>query len=110
MKLIKKTLLILLFSTILVACSEKNEAVYPSYRPLVESVYSSVIIEPVGFYKVYATVNGRIDEIIAEEGDVLKRGDAILTIVDIASNYQKQNAALESVSYTHLTLPTIYSV
>lgn len=77
------------------SCSEKQEAIYPSHQSLCESVYSSVTIEPIGFYKVYVTAPGIIDEIYKKEGDILVKGDTILTIVNDPANYQQQNAALE---------------
>jgi multidrug efflux pump subunit AcrA (membrane-fusion protein) len=93
MKLFKIGCLLFLLGS--VSCRDDKEAVYPQYSTLTESVYSSVIIEPVNLYKVFASTHGIVDEVLASEGDVLKRGDTILRIIDDPSDYQEKNAALE---------------
>ena len=46
--------------------------------------------------EIPSTVSGKVDSVNIKVGDKVSKGDILLSI--------------ESVSYTHLTLPTIYSV
>ena len=42
-------------------------------------------------------------EILVKVGDLIKNNDPLITI-------ESDKSSIETVSYTHLTLPTIYSV
>ena len=86
---------VLMFIVLLNACAQKKESTFPQYLPLTESVYSSVIIEAVDLYKVYAVVPGIIDQLLVKEGDLVQRGDTIFSIINDPSEYQQRNAALE---------------
>lgn len=77
------------------ACTEASEGIHPKVISLTESVYSSVIIEPDSFYKVYAATRGIVDEVMVEEGDLIGIGDPIARIVDDNSKLASENAALE---------------
>jgi len=82
-------------SIIIVRCKNGDEGINPKIIPLTESVYSSVIIEPDSFYKVYAATRGIIDEIMVQEGDLIQKGDSIARIVDDNSILTSKNAQLE---------------
>lgn len=95
MRYLKNVVLTTLFSLILYSCQEADKGIQPEYVPLTESVYSSVIIEPDSFYKVYASTMGIVDQLLVKEGDLIKNGDVILRIVSDNSKLQSDNAALE---------------
>lgn len=78
-----------------VACTESSNGIQPKVISLTESVYSSVIIEPDSFYRVYAAARGIVDEVMVEEGDLIGTGDPIARIVDDNSKLASDNAELE---------------
>jgi len=77
------------------ACTKPVDGVHPEEMPLTESVYSSVIIEPDSFYKVYAATRGIVDEIMVQEGDLIRIGDPIARIVNDNSILASDNAQLD---------------
>lgn len=95
-KLFEKLLLLVLFLT---SCKSKQEKVKPTEEKITESVYSSGIIKSTHQYKVYSTVNGIIAAIVVKEGDVVKKGDAIIRLVNTYAQLNTENAAL-SADYT----------
>jgi multidrug efflux pump subunit AcrA (membrane-fusion protein) len=82
-------------SILFTACTESSDGVHPEEIALTESVYSSVIIEPDSFYKVYVATRGIVDEIMVQEGDPIGIGDLIARIVDDNSKLASENAQLE---------------
>lgn len=58
------------------------------------SVYASVTVQPDSLYQVYAAVGGILDALIVEEGDTLKKGDAIVKIVNNQPELNSENARL----------------
>jgi len=90
MQELKICLLFVLF----LSCSQKRETVYPQKAKLTSSVYASVTIQPDSLYKVYTVVAGILDENLVEEGDLVKKGDAILKINDRAPKLNSDNAYL----------------
>ncbi|MBR9833031.1 HlyD family efflux transporter periplasmic adaptor subunit [bacterium] len=95
MKKQQRVIVMLLVSFSIGACQAEKGEIKPSTGALVESVYSSVIIEPDSFYKVYASARGIIDEIYVKEGDSISKGDPIARIVDDNSKLLSENAELE---------------
>ena len=86
-----KTLLLLF---ILQACKSKQEKILPLQEAITESVYASGIIKSTNQYNVFSTVNGLIAEILVKEGDEVKKGDAIIKLVNTNANLNTENAAL----------------
>tara|TARA_R110002049_G_scaffold265234_2_gene441352 strand:+ start:5643 stop:6689 length:1047 start_codon:yes stop_codon:yes gene_type:complete len=80
---------------LLISCESEGEGIKPERINLIESVYSSIIIEPDSFYKVFAATGGIIDEIMVEEGEQIKKGDPVARVVDDNSILASQNAELE---------------
>jgi multidrug efflux pump subunit AcrA (membrane-fusion protein) len=95
MKDLKWFVVLFFISLNFAACQEEKEGIQPEKGTLTESVYSSVIIEPDSFYKVYASVRGIIDEINVKEGDLIHKEDPIARIVDDNSALMSENAELE---------------
>lgn len=84
----------ILFLTLFLACSSKQEKVRPQRTILTESVYSSVIIQPDSMYQAYAIIAGILDKNLVEEGAVVAKGDAILQVVNSAPQLNTDNARL----------------
>lgn len=91
-----KYLLFLFFFT---SCKSKQEKVKPKEERITESVYASGIIKSTHQYKVFSTVNGVIAAILVNEGDVVKKGDAIIRLVNTNAQLNTESAAL-SADYT----------
>ncbi len=88
-----KLLLLLLFFA---SCKSKQEKTNPVQEKITESVYASGIIISTNQYKVFSTVNGVIAAIVVKEGDVVKKGDAIIKLVNTNAQLNTENAALSA--------------
>ena len=87
-----KILIFILF--ILSACSNHREEIKPSKSDLVESVYSSVTIQPDSLYKAYATVVAIMERNLVEEGTLIKEGTPLVKLINIKPLLTKENAKL----------------
>lgn len=76
------------------SCSEERETFEVKSGDVVESIYSSVSLEPKGMYQVNALIAGHIDEVFVKPGDSVQKGDVLFTIVDVQSNANSENAKL----------------
>ena len=82
---------IIVFLT-LTSCSEKGNGILPVERPLTESVYSSVTIQPDSLYNVYAIVAGIVDKIFIDEGTLVKKNNPLIEITNSTPKLNAQNA------------------
>ncbi|MFM9910132.1 MAG: efflux RND transporter periplasmic adaptor subunit [Chitinophagaceae bacterium] len=94
--MIRHSLNILLFLFFFISCKSKQEKIKPVEEKITESVYASGIIKSNNQYKVFSTVNGVIAAIMVKEGDVVKKGDAIIKLVNTNAQLNNENAALSS--------------
>jgi RND family efflux transporter MFP subunit len=92
-------LLLFIFCFIIISCRSKQEKTKPLQEKITESVYASGIIKSNNQYNVFSKVNGVIAEILVKEGDVVKKGDVIMKLVNTNAQLNTENAAL-SVDYT----------
>lgn len=76
------------------ACGEERESLTVKQGDIVESVYSSVVIEPQELYKVNSSVPGYIEVIKVEVGDTVEAGEPLLYIRDVTSVNNASNARL----------------
>lgn len=79
---------------LLFGCNSRNERIQPVELDLTESVYASATVQPDSLYKVYAAVNGILDEIYVEEGDTVSRGQRLMKIVNTNPSLTTENAKL----------------
>jgi RND family efflux transporter MFP subunit len=91
---IKQSIFIFTIFLGLQSCSEDRESVKVESQDIVESVYSSVVVEPATVYKVNSTVSGYITAINFEIGDKVHTGDVIFKIRDIQGDNSTSNAEL----------------
>jgi len=91
-KMKKRRLLLMVPFLVLYSCSEDRESVQVKTEDIVESVYTSVNIEPETLYEVNSTVSGYIDAVHFEIGDKVTIGDVVFRIRDV----QGDNSALNS--------------
>src|SRR3989338_3816574 len=78
----------------LLSCSDDRESVSVASEDIVESVYSSIVVEPATMYQVNSTVSGYISAIHFEVGDEVHVGDVIFQIRDVQGANSTSNAQL----------------
>src|SRR5680860_2001 len=78
----------------LFSCKKEDEKILPSKTDITESVYSSVTIQPDSLYQVFAAVSGILDKNLVEEGDLVKKGDPLLQIINNSPKLNTENAKL----------------
>ena len=93
---------IVLAVVILPACTSKEDQIQPSIENISESVYASGIVKSKNQYQVFSTVNGLIHEIIVKEGELVKKGDPIIGILNETSKLNTENAQL-AADYARLS-------
>ncbi|PIE49911.1 MAG: efflux transporter periplasmic adaptor subunit [Flavobacteriales bacterium] len=84
----------LFIALVLFSCKDDEERILPEKRNLVESVYSSVTVQPDSLYQVYSVVSGIIDKVLVEEGQAVNRNNAIISIINNTPKLNTQNARL----------------
>ncbi|TSE06561.1 efflux RND transporter periplasmic adaptor subunit [Aquimarina algiphila] len=84
----------ILFVTIFISCSTKEDKILPTVSNVTESVYSSVTIQPDSLYQAYASVNGILDKNLVEEGQIIKKGVPILQVINSNPKLNAENARL----------------
>lgn len=87
-----RPLLIIILSPIILSCNGNNEKIQPVETRITESVYSSVTIQPDSLYQAFAIVNGILDKNLVEEGDLVKKGDPIIQIINNSPQLNSENA------------------
>lgn len=86
--------IILILSLIFISCNGNNEKIYPKLTSITESVYSSVTIQPDSLYQAFAIVNGILDQNLVEEGDLVKKGDPVIQIINNSPQLNTANALM----------------
>jgi HlyD family secretion protein len=76
------------------SCETSIEKTHPTIEVISESVYASGVIKSRNQYQVYATVNGVISEMLVTEGDIVKRGDPLMKVLNETSKLNAENAKL----------------
>jgi multidrug efflux pump subunit AcrA (membrane-fusion protein) len=79
---------------VLIACNKKEEGIQPSFEKITYSVYASGIIKSNNQYQVYAKATGIVADIFVKDGDLIKKGQAILKLSDAAQKLNYENAKL----------------
>ncbi len=87
--------LVLLTLVVLCSCNNEKDAIYPEFRPLKESVYTSVTIQPDSLYQAHAIVSGILDKNLVEEGTIVNEGEAIIQVINNSPKLNAQNAELQ---------------
>lgn len=90
----KNFAIVILFSTIFLACKNKTEKIKPTQEDITESVYASGTIKAENQYQVYTTVNGIVDKIFVTEGSLIKTNSPLLAVQNETSKLNSENAQL----------------
>ncbi len=78
----------------LLSCKEKREEVKPARETITESAYASGIVRSRGQYQAFSTVSGLIRVILVREGDLVRKGDPIMRLVNAEASLRTENARL----------------
>lgn len=84
----------LLAGCLLTACKKHIESTIPATERITESVYAPGFIKSKNQYQVYATVSGLVQKKLVKEGDLVKKGDALLIIKNENARLNAENAQL----------------
>jgi len=76
------------------SCKQKVELTKTETQNITESVYASGKIKSRGQYEVFATVSGIIAQMRVKEGDQVKKGDVLFTLINEAPQLSQENAAI----------------
>ncbi len=76
------------------ACNDQSESTKPKRETIINTVYSSVTIEPNNVYKVNSTFSGNIEEILFDEGDLVKKGDILFILANKPYQINQRNEEL----------------
>ncbi|MGB7842229.1 MAG: HlyD family efflux transporter periplasmic adaptor subunit [Salinimicrobium sp.] len=79
---------------LLISCNRSAEKIYPKVTAITESVYSSVTVQPDSLYQAFAVVNGIVDANLVEEGEQVRKGDALVQIVNSNPKLNEENAKI----------------
>lgn len=82
----------LIFAFFLISCNGREKKILPKETGITEAVYSSVIIQPDSLYQAFAAVNGIVENNLLEEGDLVKKGDPIVQIINSSPKLNTENA------------------
>jgi HlyD family secretion protein len=86
---------------IVAGCGSRKETIKPTVGSITESVYASGIVKSRSQYQAYATVTGIVEHVAVRDGDLVKRGQPILRLRNIAAKLTADNARL-SAEYAEL--------
>lgn len=78
----------------LLACNGNNDRIYPVRKPITESVYASVTIQPDSLYQAFAIISGILEKNLVEEGREVKKGEPIIQITNNSPKLNTENARL----------------
>lgn len=78
------------------SCKNKQEKLQPVKEKITESVYASGIIKSKNQYQVFSSLNGLVSIIHVAEGDVVKKGDPIISLTNTAAQLNTENAAISA--------------
>lgn len=79
---------------LLISCRGRQEKTRPMRQDISESVYASGVVKSKDQYQVFSTVNGVIRQVLVSEGDVVRKGDALVRIDNETARLNTESARL----------------
>jgi HlyD family secretion protein len=67
-------------ATLILSCNNGDDGVKPAMKPLMEAVYASGFVVAGNEYEVYAQSEGYISDKLVDDGDEVKKGEALYVI------------------------------
>ena len=86
--------LINIFLMLFFSCKQEKKVIYAERRDIIESVYSSLLVEPDSLYQAFSSVSGICDTYFVDEGDLVNIGDPIVQIRNNTPKLNEENAKL----------------
>ena len=90
----KRILILWIPLIIIAACKDQVETTSPVRENITESVYASGILRSKNQYQVFSTVNGLLQKVYVDEGDTIKKGTPLFSILNETSTLYRENAQL----------------
>lgn len=90
----KNSIIYFIILIFLFSCKKKVEKTSPTVERISSSVYASGIIKTKNQYQVFSTVNGLIKEIFVVEGDLVKKGDPLMRVLNETAKLNSENAQI----------------
>jgi HlyD family secretion protein len=84
----------LIFIVLFYSCKKRAEKTSPVIEKITSSVYAAGVIKAKNQYRVFSAVNGLIKEIFVSEGDVVKKGDPLMQVLNETAKLNSENAQL----------------
>lgn len=84
------------FVFLLFSCKEKEETTKPVVQNITESVYASGKVKSKNQYEAYSQVAGIVRTVHVKEGDVVRKGDPLLSLVNETAQLNTENASLSA--------------
>lgn len=101
--MVKRVLYLIAVLYSLFSCGNKEETITPVVQNITESVYASGTVTSKDQYEVFAPVNGIIQQIKVTEGDLVHKGEVLLTLNNETPKLNTENARL-AATYSSLPL------
>ena len=79
---------------ILDSCAEKKTYFEVSEQKITEAVYASGVVKAKDQYEVYALNQGLIQAVNVQPGDLIKKGQTLFTLQDLAPKLLSENAKI----------------
>lgn len=77
-------------------CGSDQKPIRPVEGAVTESVYASGTVKSAGQYQAFASVSGIIDSVYVKEGQQVRKGQTLLTIVDEQQRLTSERALLSA--------------
>lgn len=84
----------ILYSLLFTSCQPEGEKINPVVEPISESVYASGTVKSKNQCQVFAAANGLIQEILVHDGDLVKKGDPLMRLLNETSRLSAENSKL----------------
>ncbi len=85
---------LLLLSALVQSCKNGDITTLPVLETITESVYASGTIKAKNQYQVYASVTGLVQQIYVADGDTVRKGSPLFSILNETSRLTRENAQL----------------
>lgn len=89
-----KRLTLLCLPLFFLACKDNVTGINPTVASISESIYASGNLKSKNQYEAFAPVSGIIDSVYVSEGDIVKKGEPIISISNKVQHLNEENAAL----------------
>lgn len=89
---ITRNVIIGLSAVLIAACGGKKTVMKPERKDLVQAVYASGKIYPVGYYKLLAKLPGYVKRICVKPGDQIKKGDTLIVLKNDQADLSAETA------------------